>query len=314
MNDHEVHEAQAIGDALGLDITVQKTAVDGDFRLTVFDRIDTPQFITSYPGFVERYGTLDEVQAELAEVALEMAMDDATAAGLAESMLAVAARFDGHEVAPLTALPDTPIRARHALQLALDAESEPHRARALMHALVDVEAFVPDGLVPAAGDAVSAELLDLVRDGQVAAIVGITRVNGWRAKDGLPARIGQADPAIRRAIASQAGYNASGVPAMFASLVTTAVVTVIAVVIAVVSSTSLWAVAVASVSSLIAAIAVLNVASRLAIAHAAAAALDWSTPDGARAHRIMTIVELLPVMASIAGAAVGFAVAAAVIG
>jgi hypothetical protein len=314
MNDGEVREARAIADELGFEITVQKTSVDGQFRLMVFDGIDAPQFIKSYPAFVERYGTLDEVRAQLAEVAAELAMDDATAARLAESMLVVAATFDGQEVAPISALPDTPTRVRYALQLAWDAESEPRRERALMEALVAIEAFVPDGLVPATGEAVSAEVLEIVGDDQVAAIVAITGVNGWRARDGVPARIGQADPAVRRAIASQAGYNASGVPAMFVGLVATAVVTVVAVAIAVVSSTSLLAVVAAALSGLAAAIASLSIGSRLATTHAAAASLDRSIPGGTRARRLMTIVELLPALASIAGAAVGFAIAAAVLG
>ena len=290
MNDREAQEALAIGEALGLDISVQKTAVDGDVRLLVFDRINGPRSIARFAFFTERYGTLEAVRAESVAAAAELVMDVATTAAIAESMLVIAAAFDGQQVAPISALPDTPNRVRNALRLAFDAESDPRRERRLMDAMVDIEAFVPDDLVPAPGETAAGEVLRLVGDGQTAAIVAITGVNGWRARGGVPARIGQADRALRLAISNQAGYTASGVPAMFLGLVATGIVTLVAIVVALVSSTSLWAVGAATAAGLIAAIAVLHPASRLASAYAAADYLDRSTPGGRRARRVMAIV------------------------
>ena len=310
MNDREAQEALAIGEALGLDITVQKTAVEGNVRLLVFDGINAPRRIARFPVFTERYGTLEAARAQSAAVAAELEMDVATRTAIAESMLVVAAAFDGQQVAPISALPDTPNRVRHALRLAFDAESDPQRERMLMDAMVDVEAFVPDDLVPVPGDTAAREALGLVGDGQTAAIVAITGVNGWRARDGVPARIGQADRALRLAVSNQAGYTASGMPAMFLGLVATGIVTLVAIVVALVLNTSLWAVAAATAAGLIAAIAVLNPASRLARAYAPADYLDRSTPGGRRAHRFMAVVWPLPAIAAVAGGAAGFAIAA----
>ena len=311
MNVDEAQEALAVGELLGLEITVQKAAVDGSVRLMVFDGINAPRRIARFSVFTERYGTLEAGKAESAAVAAELAMDDATTAAIAESMLAVAATFDGQQVAPISALPDTLNRVRHALRVAYEAESDPRRERRLMEAMVDVEAFLPDDLVPAQGDPAAREALRLVGDAQTAAIVAITGVNGWRARDGVPARIGQADRALRLAISNQAGYTASGVPAMLLGLVATGIATVVAIVVALVTSTSLGAVAAALVAGLIAAIAVLGPAARLARRYAGADYLDRSTPAGSRAHRIMSVVWQLPAIAAVAGAAAGFAIGAA---
>ena len=310
MNDREVQDAQAIGDLLGLDITVQKAAAAGTFRLMVFDGVNLPRRISSYSVFTERFGTLDAVRAEHAKVAAELDMDDATAAALAASMRAVAEAFDGGQVAPESALPDTPNRVRHALRRAFEADSDPRGQQRLMKAMVDVEAFVPDDVVPAPGEPVDGDVLRDVIDGQTSAIVGITGVNGWRVKEGVPARIGQADRALRQAVANQAGYTASGVPAVLLGLATTGIVTLVAIVVALVSGTTLSAIAGAIAGSLIGAFAVLSPASRLAIAYAGADYLDRAQPGGGRAHRIMSIVWRLPAIGAVVGGVAGFAIAA----
>lgn len=314
MNADEVANAQAIGDELGIDMSVQDDGTDGDFRLLVFDKIDGPQAIASHAVFVERYGTLESVRADIAEHVAEVEMDAATAEDLTARMLDVVASFRGYEVAPRSALPDTVNRVRHALQTAYIAESEPQREQAIMTALVDLEAFIPDGLIPAPGDGVSSDIRGIVREDQTGAVVFVSGVNGWRASGGLPARIGAAEPAIRSAVASQAGYNASGVPAMFLGLIAIAAVSVVGLVVAVVSTTSLLAVVAAAAFALAGAIGVLGLAGRLASANAAAAWLDRTTPSGRRARRVMTLVGLLPVVGSVVGGAIGFAVAAAVLG
>jgi len=309
MDEREAEEALAIGELCGLDITIQPTAVHGNVRLLVFDGINAPRRIARFSVFTARYGTLHKARAERAAVAAELDMDDTTTAAIAESMHGIVAAFDGQQVAPISALPDTPNRVRHALRLALADQSDSSRERRLMEALVDIEAFVPDDVVPARGDAATREALRLVADGQTEAIVAITGVNGWRARDGVPARIGHADRALRLAISSQAGYTASGVPAMFLGLAATAMVTLVSIVIALVSSTSLGAIAAATAGGLIGAIAVLGPASRLAKAYAGADYLDRSTPGGRRAHRLMNVVWQLPAIGAVAGGAAGFAIA-----
>jgi hypothetical protein len=309
MNDREAQEALAIGEILGLDITVQKTA-DDNVRLMVFDGINAPRRITRFPVFTERYGTLEAASAGRAALTAELEMDAATAAAIADSTLATAAAFEGQRVAPISALPDTANRVRHALRLALEEASDPLRERRLRDALIDVEAFVPDDLVPAPGDAPTRDVLGLVGEAQTAAIVAITGVHGWRAQGGVPAAIGQADRALRTAISNQAGYTASGAPAMFLGLFATGIVTVIALVVALVSSTGLDAVVAAAVGGIVAAVVVLGPAARLASAYAPADYLDRSTPRGRRAHRVMAVVWQLPAIAAAAGGAAGFAIAA----
>lgn len=313
MNADEVANAQAIANELGIEISVRDNATDGDFELLVLDTIDGPQFIQSHADFVEMYGTLESVRAGFAELDAEIAMDEATAADLTARMLEVCASFQGHEVAPRSALPDTLNRVRHALQVAYEAESDPERERAMMTALVDLEAFIPDGLIPPVGDRVSADIRGVIKDDQTVAVVAVSGVNGWRADAGLPARIGDAERAIRIAVASQAGYNASGAPAMIVGFIATAVVGVVAVLAAVASTMSLLAAVAAVAVALAGAIGGLGVAGRLASANAAAAWLDRATPGGKRAGRVMALVEWLPVAGSVVGGAIGFAVAAVIL-
>jgi hypothetical protein len=314
VNEREAQEALLIGEALGLDITVQGAGDDGNIRLLVLDGINAPRRISAFSVFTERYGSLEMVMAEQAAAGAELEMDEATAAALAESMLGLSAAHNGDEVAPVSVLPDTPNRVRHALGLALDAEWDHGRERSLMDAMIDLEAFVPDSDVPAPGGPVDRDVLRDVGNRQTAAIVAITGVNGWRPRDGVPAAIGSADRAFRLAISSQAGYTASGVPAMFLGLLTTGIVALIAVVVAVVSSTSLLAAVGATVLGLVAAVAVLEPAARLGRTYAAANYLDRNTPAGRRAHRLMRVVWQLPAIAAVARAAAGFTIAALLLG
>jgi hypothetical protein len=314
MNADELADAQAISDELGLDIRIQTTELDGEFRLLVLDRLHGPWTTEHYAEFVERYGTLESVRAEIEEHTAAVEMDEPTIADLTARTLEIVASFRGHEVAPQSALPDSVDRVRHALQASYIDASEPERERAIMNALVDLEAFIPDGLIPAPGDRVSEDIRGIVREDQTAAVVFATGVNGWRADDGLPAEIGDAERAIRVAVASQAGYNASGVPAMFVALVSVAVVGVVALVITIASNMSLLAAAVAGAASALGAVGVLGPASRLASANAAAAWLDRATPSGQRARRVMSLVEWLPAIGAIAGGVIGLTAGAVLLG